>query len=210
MLKLTIYVEPDDRSATNTPTKTDNIAQLIELVKQWAQTQGASPKPPSKAPEETFEQKFAEHDRLLEEGTGAWDQLMSVWTRNFESDGPQPDRTSALMNVATLYGRVSEVYIRERGGLVGACCDSIVRQNITAPEDAMILAKKVALNIVQVGSALALHFDRLLEKSMFSPARLLDGTLAPLDASPPRGGLAMDSLDFTRPTEMPSFAGAGA
>ncbi len=205
MLKLTIYVEPDDRSATKGTPSVD----LQQLVTQALQTLAPAPTPAPPTPPPAVD-RFAEHDRLLEEGTGAWDQLMSTWTRNFESDGPQPDRAAALMNVASLYGRVSEVYIRERGGLVGACCDSIVRQNLVAPDEAMILAKKVALNIVQVGSALALSFDRLLEKSMFAPARLPDGTIAPLDAAPPRGGLAMDTMDFTRPTEMPSFAGAGA
>lgn len=132
----------------------------------------------------------------LSVGQDAFISFVRVWIQNFGVEGaPQPDRAAAMMGVANGYGKAVTRYVRERGGLAGAVLDALVLANLCAPEDAALLARKVALNMVQVGSALALPMDRLIERSLlvFRANTLTDAELL---ATPLRGGPAGDTLDF--------------
>lgn len=130
-------------------------------------TAPASP-PPAVAVVEDVEAAMLKHAAMLHEGEGAFDALTRTWVQNFGVEqAPQPDRTSALMACFTGHGRAASIYIRERGGLAGACIDSIVRQSLVPPDEAVALGQVISLNMVQVGSAIGVPLDTLLEKSMF-------------------------------------------
>lgn len=134
----------------------------------------------------------AEHDRRIKDGASAWAPLMRTWAQNFEvEDAPQPDRAGALMAVFVGYPRSVEAYIRERGGLAGACVDTLAREGIVTPDAAESTGKRIALNIVQVGSAIGLPTDGLIERSLMRRADL--------DTLPLHGGPLADTVDMTRP-----------
>jgi hypothetical protein len=117
---------------------------------------------------------------------------MRTWAQNFEvEDAPQPDRAGALMAVFVGYPRSVEAYIRERGGLAGACIDTLAREGIVTPDAAESIGKRIALNIVQVGSAIGLPTDGLIERSL---VRRADPDTLPL-----HGGPLADTVDMTRP-----------
>ena len=108
------------------------------------------------------------YSAMLYEGEQCFDVLIRTWTQNYGADAaPQPDRVGALMGAIHGHGPAFGAYVRERGGLAGACIDSIVRQSLVAVEAAVKLGQDVALNMVQVGSAVGVPLDTLLEKSMF-------------------------------------------
>ena len=132
------------------------------------------------------------HDQWIKDGAGAWAPLMRTWAQNFEvEDAPQPDRAGALMAVFVGYPRSVEAYIRERGGLAGACIDTLAREGIVTPDAAESIGKRIALNIVQVGSAIGLPTDGLIERSL---VRRADPDTLPL-----HGGPLADTVDMTRP-----------
>lgn len=134
----------------------------------------------------------AEHDRRIKDGAGAWGPLMRTWAQNFEvEDAPQPDRAGALMAVFVGYPLSVGAYIRERGGLAGACIDTLAREGIVTPDAAESIGKRIALNIVQVGSAIGLPTDGLIERSL---VRRADPDTLPL-----HGGPLADTVDMTRP-----------
>jgi hypothetical protein len=134
----------------------------------------------------------AEHDRRIKDGAGAWAPLMRTWAQNFEvEDAPQPDRAGALMAVFVGYPLSVGAYIRERGGLAGACIDTLAREGIVTPDAAESIGKRIALNIVQVGSAIGLPTDGLIERSL---VRRADPDTLPL-----HGGPLADTVDMTRP-----------
>jgi hypothetical protein len=133
------------------------------------------------------------HDRRIKDGAAAWAPLMRTWAQNFEvDDAPQPDRAGALMAVFVGYPRSVEAYIRERGGLAGACIDTLAREGVVTPDAAESIGKRIALNIVQVGSAIGLPTDGLIERSLMRRA-------ADLDTLPLHGGPLADTVDMTRP-----------
>jgi hypothetical protein len=134
----------------------------------------------------------AEHDRRIKDGAAAWAPLMRTWAQNFEvADAPQPDRAGALMAVFVGYPLSVGAYIRERGGLAGACIDTLAREGIVTPDAAESIGKRIALNIVQVGSAIGLPTDGLIERSL---VRRADPDTLPL-----HGGPLADTVDMTRP-----------
>jgi hypothetical protein len=134
----------------------------------------------------------AEHDRRIKDGASAWAPLMRTWAQNFEvGDAPQPDRAGALMAVFVGYPISVGAYIRERGGLAGACIDTLAREGIVTPDAAESIGKRIALNIVQVGSAIGLPTDGLIERSL---VRRADPDTLPL-----HGGPLADTVDMTRP-----------
>lgn len=147
----------------------------------------AAPVPEAPSPSEMVsdaEAAMLRHASALNEGEGAFDALARVWVSNYGvENAPQPDRQGALMACFSGHGRAASLYIRERGGLAGACIDSIVRQSLAPADEAVQLGKHVALNMVQVGSALGVPLDTLLERSMFSreltPEPPAPGTLPP-------------------------------
>ena len=158
-----------------------------------------------KAEGESAREAAAEkHAALLADGAGALGALARTWINNFGVlDAPQPDRIAALVAAFAGYHGGILAYVRERGGLVTAIVDVLVSQNLTAPLDANLLARKVALNMVQVGSTQGLALDRLVEASFYAfripddvPPEGRDDALA---AIPLRGGPAMDAIDFTVP-----------
>jgi hypothetical protein len=134
----------------------------------------------------------AEETARIERGTHAWAPVVRTWATNFEVEGvPQPDRAGALMAVFSGHSRAVAAYIRERGGLAGATIDTLARENIVTPDVAAAVGKRIALNMVQVGTAIGLPLDHLIERSLL--AREAPDTL-PLD-----GGLLGDTVDMTRP-----------
>ena len=138
------------------------------------------------------EAQDAEEAARIERGTHAWAPVVRTWASNFEvANAPQPDRAGALMAVFSAHSRAVAAYIRERGGLAGAVIDTLARENIVAPDTAAVVGKRIALNMVQVGTAIGLPLDHLIERSLL--AREAPDTL-PLD-----GGLLGDSVDMTRP-----------
>jgi hypothetical protein len=138
---------------------------------------GPAPEPPPASPVAVApspeagegEAAMLKHAALLHEGEGAFDALVRTWVSNYGVEiAPQPDRQGALMACFGGHGRAASTYIRERGGLAGACIDAVVRQGLTPADEAVSLGKHVALNMVQVGSALGVPLDTFLERSMFS------------------------------------------
>lgn len=124
-----------------------------------------APEAPAASANETAMLRYS---AMLYEGEQCFDVLIRTWTQNYGADAaPQPDRVGALMGAIHGHGPAFGAYVRERGGLAGACIDSIVRQSLVAVEDAVKLGQDVALNMVQVGSAVGVPLDTLLEKSMF-------------------------------------------
>lgn len=156
---------------------------------------------------------------LVREGTEAFDVLMRTWLQNFEApvwlegetglDGkvvstttverstnnvgeaktPQPDRRNAIMGLFAGYDRAASAYIRSRGGLAGACIDSIVRQSLVPPEEGVPLGKRVAMNMVNIATTAAIPLDKLLEKNL-----LMNIDTDP--NAPPKGPIAADVIDF--------------
>lgn len=136
--------------------------------------------------------EIAAHEARIEDGTRAWAPVVRLWAQNYGvEDAPQPDRAGALMAVFNGHGRAASAYIRERGGLAGACIDTLAREGIVAPGDAVTLGKRIALNMMQVGTAIGLPIDHLIERSLLNREE-------PDDAMP-RGGLLGDLVDMTRP-----------
>jgi hypothetical protein len=134
----------------------------------------------------------AEIEAQIEDGTRAWAPVVRTWAQNFEvEDAPQPDRAGSLMAVFNGHGRSATAYIRERGGLAGACIDTLARENIVAPDAAESIGKRIALNMVQVGTAIGLPIDHLIERSLLRRENP--------DTLPLHGGLLGDTVDMTRP-----------
>ena len=134
----------------------------------------------------------AEIEARLAEGMRAWTPVVRTWASNFEvEDAPQPDRPAALMAVFSFHSRGVMAYLRERGGLAGACIDTLARENIVAPEDAEHVGRRMALNMVQVGTAIGLPIDHLIERSLLQRAEP--------ETLPLSGGLLGDVVDMTRP-----------
>jgi hypothetical protein len=130
------------------------------------------------------------------EGAGAFGALVRTWVQNFDVEGaPQPDRADALMGAIAGYGPAVAAYVRERGGLAGAVLDTLLRERLSPPDGAVALSKKAALNMVNVGSALRIPMDRLLERSL----------LLNLPSDPERpawGGPSDATLAFNPPDEV--------
>jgi hypothetical protein len=137
--------------------------------------------------------KTEDAEALLAEGMKAFEVLTRIWIQNFEGTGPQPDRQNALVTAFSGYGRASRAYIYERGGLAGAVTDTLLRCAMVPPDEAVKLGKKIALNMVPVGTVMGFEIDKLLEKSLYLSRD------AGLDDSVPRGGVAEASINFTRP-----------
>lgn len=135
---------------------------------------------------------------LLVDGAAAWAALVKTWVTNFEVPAaPQPDRMAALMTAMSGYGGSCGAYIRERGGLGGACIDTLLRCSLCEPSQAVALGKRMALNIVQVGTVAGVELDQFLEKSLFTRAPTIEE--AATDNTPPKPGVASDTLNFERP-----------
>jgi hypothetical protein len=137
-------------------------------------------------------------EKLLEEGREAFGRLVSIWARHFGVEGAeQPDRKAALMSCFSGYGKAVGRYIRERGGLAGACIDVCAKLNLTAADKANALGKQIAMNMVQVGTAdLGLEIDKLLERSMF--VRVEEGQMPAWLDEPPIAGVADQTVNFDR------------
>ena len=122
-------------------------------------------------------------------GRDRWGSLIATWVINFDALGEQPDRMSMLMAVAAgAQSKAVVLYIRSRGGLAGATLDSLLTMGFGADTSPM-LAKKIALNIVQIGTVAGLPVDKLLERSLY--CRPED-----LEAAKIGGGTADDTIDI--------------
>lgn len=144
-----------------------------------------------------YESRYGDLDSLISEGAAAWQALLSTWIQNWGVDGaPQPDRTEALMTAFGAYAKEVGAYVRERGGLGGACIDTLVNARMVPADDAVPTGKRLALNIVQVGTALGIPLDKLVEASLITET-------GKLSAKPPTPGMVQDLLDDRdRPPEL--------
>jgi hypothetical protein len=108
-------------------------------------------------PADPFVASAAKEARLAE-GQAKFDNLVGIWIQNFETDSDvQPDRYERLVSTFAGFGAGAVwAYLEHKGGLAQAILDALVR-NSWASQDAkavprIVLAKKIALNMVQVGS----------------------------------------------------------
>lgn len=169
-----------------------------EVKREAAQTATVpTPKPPpAPAPAPRPVHPFADPEEAnipadVLEGTYAFEALMRTWVVNFEvENAPQPDRYAAFLAAFTGYSGQVNAYIRSRGGLGGACVDTLARTGIVAPEDAEKIGKRIAVNLVPIGTAMGIPLDGLLERSLYT---------RDLDAAPVKGGPLKDTVDMTRP-----------
>lgn len=150
---------------------------------------------PQEAPQKPVHPFAGEAERLMDpdvlEGTYAFEALMRTWVMNFEvEDAPQPDRYAAFLAAFTGYSGQVNAYIRSRGGLGGACVDTLARTGIVAPEDAARIGKRIAVNLVPIGTSMGIPLDGLLERSLYT---------RDLDNAPIKGGPLKDTVDMTRP-----------
>jgi hypothetical protein len=126
---------------------------------------------------------------LLVVGEDKHAQIVELWLKNWRVDGaPQPDRVNTLMSAYTGWLRPWREYIRDRGGLVQATRDVLVRRHLCAVEDALSLAKAIAQEMAAVGSTANLPIDGFLEVSLFTDPH-----------GPPTGGCVADSAKMDRP-----------
>jgi hypothetical protein len=156
----------------------------------------ASPVPaPQEAPQKPRHPFAGDAETYMDadvlEGTYAFEALMRTWVTNFEvEDAPQPDRYAAFLAAFTGYSGQVNAYIRSRGGLGGACVDTLARTGIVAPEDAASIGKRIAVNLVPIGTSMGIPLDGLLERSLYT---------RDLDAASVGGGPLKDTVDMTRP-----------
>jgi hypothetical protein len=154
----------------------------------------AAPPVTASAPTPSFEARM----EAVTQGRDVFHKLVASWCSNFEvKDAPQPDRTSLLLAAFTGYGRVTSLYIREKGGLASAVIDGLLGQNLVASDEAVKLGKRIAGNMVQVATVMSIPLDGMMEKSLYStPTAATDDTW-------PTGGLLADTVPMERPP-MPS------
>jgi hypothetical protein len=150
---------------------------------------------PAPAPAKPVHPFAGEAERLMDpdvlEGTYAFEALMRTWVVNFEvEDAPQPDRYAAFLACFTGYSGQVNAYIRSRGGLGGACVDTLARTGIVAPEDADKIGKRIAVNLVPIGTSMGIPLDGMLERSLYT---------RDIDSAPIKGGPLKDTVDMTRP-----------
>jgi len=156
----------------------------------------AAPAPaPQEAPAKPVHPFAGDAERLMDaevlEGTYAFEALMRTWVTNFEvEDAPQPDRHAAFLAAFTGYSAQVNAYIRSRGGLGGACVDTLARTGIVAPEDAARIGKRIAVNLVPIGTSMGIPLDGMLERSLYT---------RDIDSAPIKGGPLKDTVDMTRP-----------
>lgn len=119
----------------------------------------------------------------IEVGRQRFGSMVQTWAQNFGVEGaPQPDRAGALMALSQgHYSREWALYVRSRGGLAGATLDCLLAMGYP-PDTSPMLAKRMALTMVQVGTVCGLPFDKLIERSLLvRPEDLED---APIIAGP--------------------------
>ena len=68
--------------------------------------------------------------------------------------------------------------------------DTLARTGIVAPEDADKIGKRIAVNLVPIGTSMGIPLDGLLERSLYT---------RDLDNAPIKGGPLKDTVDMTRP-----------
>lgn len=141
-------------------------------------------------------------DALVTTGRQAFSRLVSAWCQNFGAvEAPQPDRMSLLVACFSGYRVASVAYIRGLGGLATACIDSLLLLGTVQPEDANLLGRKIALNMVQVGGVVGLRLDQLLEFGFYqaaaNPYPELDERDGALLATALTGGVADTKIDFS-------------
>lgn len=120
-------------------------------------------------------------------GADVLGQLVRDWCHNFEVEGaPQPPRDERLMAAFAGYGKAIRSFAREKGGLCNAIIDCLLRSSIAQPDEAVRLGKRIGLNMMQVGSALGMPIDGLIERSMFHSKE------DQLSDKPPFGGMVAD------------------
>jgi len=155
----------------------------------------AAPEAPAAAPARPVhpfaDPEEARMDPDVREGTYAFEALMRTWVVNFEvENAPQPDRYAAFLACFTGYSAQVNAYIRSRGGLGGACIDTLARTGIVSPEDAERIGKRIAVNLVPIGTAMGIPLDGMLERSLYT---------RDVDSAPVKGGPLKDTVDMTRP-----------
>jgi len=59
-----------------------------------------------------------------------------------------------------------------------------------SPEDAERIGKRIAVNLVPIGTAMGIPLDGMLERSLYT---------RDVDSAPVKGGPLKDTVDMTRP-----------
>lgn len=169
----------------------DNQPPLPPAASDDSDGEAAPPAaPPDADPEE---QRMMAHAARLQEGRERFAAFVSKWNQNFGvEDAPQPDRNSALMAL-TAYGMGPTLeYIASRGGLTGAVLDVLVSVLNFDPAASVRLAKRLAINIATVDSAMRVRIlSDYLESSVDREKEI--------DDSPIRGPMRKDLSKHLHP-----------
>lgn len=202
-----------DVSAANRPrprTPYAPLAPLTEVVTDEDSVLPFRPREsdpaPAPAPVTEAEAEANAKAALIDVGRQAFGRLAHGWMLNFGVlDAPQPDRPSLLVAAFTGYRAGCSAYVRDLGGLSIACIDALLLGGLVSPNAANLLGRKIALNMVQVGSLVGIGLDRLLERGFYAPVSnpevSFDDPDARLLATPLTGGVAGDSIDFDNRAE---------
>tara|TARA_R110000751_G_scaffold242845_1_gene343108 strand:- start:4117 stop:4707 length:591 start_codon:yes stop_codon:yes gene_type:complete len=91
-----------------------------------------------------------------ESGGVAWYHLVSEWSKNFNTEGDQPDRATVVTDAMNSHGRDILFYARQQGGLTRT-----VRS--VSPKLSKAESRLIAENIASVSSALGIGLSDFLE-----------------------------------------------
>lgn len=153
----------------------------------------------------------AQRAKLVGEGAAIFHELVTLWVVNFGvPDAPQPARAEKLMATFTRHGRAASAFIHEQNGLCRAVIAVLLESGLAQPETAVSYGKRIAGNMVQVGTALALPIDEFLERSLFEFRAPDDAVLHHgNDESWPSGGPIRAVTSFDRPSIQAFNTGRG-
>lgn len=156
------------------PVGNDEAASEEEEVPLWDGGPSYLPRtsgvPSSPTAADLAEDRKREEERLarIERGMTAWTDLVRTWSVNFGVEGAkQPDRYAAFQAASTAHHREIAAYIENRGGLVNATLESLLLGRYCDAEEANLLAKRIALNMVQVSSRMGVTLEPYLELSIY-------------------------------------------
>lgn len=95
--------------------------------------------------------------------------LLRSWVVNFgveDRSVRQPDRHALLMTEATGYGPQIVAFIESSGGLTAALRDALILAKLSEPDDAGMLAKRIALQMVTLSTTMGFSLEPYLEHTV--------------------------------------------
>lgn len=105
----------------------------------------------------------------VNEGRDRIVNLLRSWVVNFgveDRSVRQPDRHAMLMTEATGYGPQVVAFIEASGGLTAAIRDALILAKLSEPDDAGMLAKRIALQMVTLSTTMGFSLEPYLEHSV--------------------------------------------